>query len=220
MNVKSPLYGALISLCLWSGAVQASESLFQNIQQADSKAVETLIGQDASLLEVRDSRGNTPLLAAAQMNNVPLVKLLLAKGADPSAMNYKHRDILNAAVSVGNPEIARLALQAGADPTQVTSVYEGSALIYATHQAELEIMELLIAAGAPLDRVNNLGWTALLEAVILGDGGEDYVSAVRLLLAAGADRNISDKKGKTPLDHARDKGYQALITVLENSTDE
>lgn len=220
MNVKSPLCGALISLCLWSGVVQASDALFRNIEQADSSAVTALLEQDAALLEVRDSRGNTPLLAAAQMNSVPLVKLLLASGAAPSAMNYKHRDILNTAVSVSNPEIARLALQAGADPTQVTSVYEGSALIYATHQAELEIMQLLIAAGAPLDRVNNLGWTALLEAVILGDGGEDYVSAVRLLLAAGADRNIADKKGKTPLDHARDKGYQTLITVLQTPVKE
>ena len=220
MNVKSPLCGALISLCLWAGAAQGSESLFRNIEQADGNAVAAMLEQDQSLLETRDSRGNTPLLAAAQINSVPLVKLLLASGAAPSAMNYKHRDILNIAVSVSNPEIARLALQAGADPTQITSVYEGSALIYATHQAELEIMQLLIAAGAPLDRVNNLGWTALLEAVILGDGGEAYVRAVRVLLAAGADRNIADKKGKTPLDHARDKSYQALITVLENPVNE
>ncbi len=135
-------------------------------------------------------------------------------------MNHKHRDILNIAISVRNPEIARLALQAGADPTLVTSVYQGSALIYATHQAQLEIIQMLITAGAPLNRVNNLGWTALLEAAILGDGSEDYASAVKLLLDAGADKSIVDKKGKTPLDHARDKGHQLLIELLDKPAGE
>ncbi len=215
MDVKKTLWSTVIGLCLWSSVSQGNEQIFSSISEADQRAVEVLVEQDATLLEARDSLGNTPLLAAAQMNNVPLVKLLLAEGAQVNALNYKQRDILNIAVSVKNPEIARQAIQAGADPTLITSVYEGSALIYATHQAELVTMQLLIAAGAPLDRVNNLGWTALLEAVILGDGSDKYVSAVQILLSAGADQDIADKKGRTPLDHARAKGYHSLAEVLD-----
>lgn len=209
-----------VGICLWANVGLADETFFRSIQQADLNTAEAILQKDASVLEARDKSGYTPLLTAAQQNNLPMMKLLLEQGANVNAMNHKRRDILNIAISVRNPEIARLALQAGADPTLVTSVYQGSALIYATHQAELEIMQMLIAAGAPLNRVNNLGWTALLEAAILGDGGENYASAVKLLLEAGADKNIADKKGKTPLNHAQDKGHQLLIELLDDSVEQ
>ncbi len=70
-------------------------------------------------------------------------------------------------------------------------------------------------AGAPLDHVNNLGWTALIEAVILGDGGKRHVETVRALLAAGANRNLADTQGVTPLRHARARGYTAMVALLE-----
>ena len=62
--------------------------------------------------------------------------------------------------------------------------------------------------------MNNLGWTALLEAVILGDGGEAHTEIVRLLLAAGADRSIADRDGVTALEHARERGYDAMVALL------
>ena len=76
------------------------------------------------------------------------------------------------------------------------------------------MVRALIEAGAPLDHVNNLGWTALIEAVILGDGGPDHVETVRALVGAGADRSIADRDGMTPLDHARRRGYTEMIAIL------
>ncbi len=58
------------------------------------------------------------------------------------------------------------------------------------------------------DHVNKLGWTALLEAVILGDGGKTHTEIVRLLVEAGANPNIADRDGVTPLAHAKKRGYR------------
>ncbi|MFD1733280.1 hypothetical protein ACFSC4_22260 [Deinococcus malanensis] len=46
-----------------------------------------------------------------------------------------------------------------------------------------------------MNHVNHLGWTALLEAVILGDGGKVHTEIVRELLIHGADRSIGDREG-------------------------
>jgi hypothetical protein len=66
-----------------------------------------------------------------------------------------------------------------------------------------------------VDHVNRLGWTALLEAVILGDGGPDHQRIVERLVDAGADRAIADEDGVTALEHARDRGYTEIVELLE-----
>ena len=81
----------------------------------------------------------------------------------------------------------------------------------------LIITPTLIAAGAPLDHINNLGWTALMEAVILGDGGRNHQQVVRLLLEAGADRSIADRNGVSTLAHARARSYSTIAVLLEQT---
>ena len=80
-------------------------------------------------------------------------------------------------------------------------------------------MRELIRAGAPLDHINNLGWTALIEAVILGNGGPRHSEAVRALLEAGANPKIADRNGTTPLQHARQRGYAQMVTLIEAAQD-
>jgi ankyrin repeat protein len=94
-------------------------------------------------------------------------------------------------------------------------LYDGTALIAAAHLGHDEVVRRLIAAGAPLDHVNNLGWTALLEAIILGDGGLHHQDVVRALLAARADPSIAGRDGITPLQHARAQGYTEIVELLE-----
>jgi ankyrin repeat protein len=63
-----------------------------------------------------------------------------------------------------------------------------------------------------LDHVNDLGWTALLEAVILGEGTARWQRIVKTLVAAGVDVSIPDKNGVTALEHAqRREEKQRLI---------
>jgi ankyrin repeat protein len=108
-----------------------------------------------------------------------------------------------------------LALALGASPRNVTSRYDGTALIAAAHLGHDGVVRALILAGAPLDHVNNLGWTALIEAVILGDGGPRHVATVRALVDAGARRGLADRQGTTALAHARQRRYDEIVRILE-----
>lgn len=214
MIVKNPVTHLCLLSCL-SMPVIADQSLFNTIAQGNVSQLQRWVQQSTNNLELADSRGDTLLLQAAKNNRLAMVELLLKAGADVNALNNQKRDVLNTAVSNKNVAMAKLALQYGADPTLVTSIYQGSALIYATHQGQVEIVELLIAAGAPLNRVNNLGWTALLEATILGDGGVAHQQIVDALLTAGADPTIQDREGRSPLDHAIARGHTALVKRLQ-----
>ena len=111
--------------------------------------------------------------------------------------------------------MVRLLIAGGANAGLITSPYDGTALIAAAHLGHVAVVEALIAGGAPLDHVNNLGWTALIEAIVLGDGGPDHLAIGRALLAAGADPNLADGSGQTPLALARGRGHAALAAALE-----
>jgi len=78
-------------------------------------------------------------------------------------------------------------------------------------------VRILLATAIDKDHVNRLGWTALLEAVILGDGGNAHTEIVRLLVEAGAKPDIADRDGVTPLGHARRRGYAAMVGILEGA---
>jgi ankyrin repeat protein len=111
--------------------------------------------------------------------------------------------------------MVRLAIELGGNPRAVTSRYDGTALIAAAHLGHDGVVKALIEAGAPLDHVNNLGWTALMEAVVLGDGSARYVAIAEALLAAGANKSIADRNGTTPLQHAERRRFQAMVAVLK-----
>ena len=174
-----------------------------------------LIAEGGADLEARDSNGRTPLHVAAFASRYDAVRTLIESGADPNAMDNQTYDILTIAAVANDLQMVDLALKLGASAKNITSPYDGTALIAAAHLGHVAVVERLIAGGAPLDHVNNLGWTALMEAVVLGDGGENYVKLVNALVAAGADKSISDINGVTPIWHARIRGYWKLAAILE-----
>lgn len=88
-------------------------------------------------------------------------------------------------------------------------------MIAAAHLGHHEVVAHLVAGGAPLDHVNNLGWTALMEAVVLGNGGSDHIKTVQILVDAGADKTIADRDGVSPLQHAKARGYAEIVSLLE-----
>jgi ankyrin repeat protein len=108
-----------------------------------------------------------------------------------------------------------LLLSLGANPGQTTSRYDGTALIAAAHLGHDEVVRRLIAAGAPLDHVNNLHWTALIESIVLGDGGPRHQRTLAALLDAGASVKLTDRQGNTPLQLAKARGYTAMVKLLE-----
>ena len=106
------------------------------------------------------------------------------------------------------------AIELGNDAGLMTSPYDGTALIAAAHLGHVVVVRRLIAAGAPLDHVNNLNWTALIEAVVLGDGGPAHTETVLALVEAGADRSITDRSGRTPLQLAEAYGFTEIADII------
>ena len=174
-------------------------------------------GMARANLEQRDRNGRTPLHVAAFLKQYAVARALLAAGANANALEAQKYDIVTIAAVANDVEMLKLALAAGASARNITSPYEGTALIAAAHLGHVDVVKTLIAAKAPLDHVNNLGWTALIEAVILGDGGRNHVAIVRALVEAGAKLDIPDRQGVTPLGHARRRGYAEMIAILDRA---
>ena len=113
----------------------------------------------------------------------------------------------------GYLEILRMTLSRGAD-LQSTNRYGGTALIPACERGHVAVAKTLMEAGVNVNHINRLGWTCLLEAIVLSDGGKPHQPIVRDVIAAGADVNLADKDGVTPLAHARQRNQQAVIEIL------
>jgi uncharacterized protein len=165
----------------------------------------------------RDDYERTALHVAAYRRQPDAMRALVAAGADANAMDRDHYDIVTIAAVADDVPTLKAALDIGGSAKNITSPYAGTALIAAAHLGHDEVVRVLIAAGAPLDHVNNLGWTAVIESIVLGDGGPRHVATLKALLDAGASVDITDRQGDRPLALARRRGYTAMVTLIETS---
>jgi len=167
--------------------------------------------------EAVDARRRTPLHVAVYRKQRDAARALLRLGADPNRLEIDRYDIITIAAVANDVPMLKIALEGGGNPKAVTSIYDGTALIAAAHLGHAEVVRTLIAAGAPLDHVNNLKWTALIESIVLGDGGRNHTETLRALVEAGANVNIADGNGATPLVLARGRGYRDMVAILEKA---
>lgn len=156
------------------------------------------------------------LLVATAHNHVESAKLLIEAGADVNAQDNTLDSPLLLAGAAGHLEILKLALKAGPN-FKAYNRYGGTALIPACERGHVEVVEELLNTEIDINHVNRHGWTALLEAIILGDGGPRQREIVRLLVHAGANVNLPDGEGVTPLQHARQKGLREIADRLESA---
>ena len=162
-----------------------------------------------------DSRGRHAVLAATQGGHEAAARLLIEHGADVNAQDDIQDSAFLLAGARGHTGILRAALGARPAPDfKRLNRYGGTALIPACHYGHVEAVRLLLGTPIDVNHVNRLGWTALLEAIILGDGGAAHTEIVRLLLAHAADPNRADAQGVSPLAHARQRAQTRIVSLL------
>ena len=218
----------VLSVCLLGGTAQSLQaqtapnddevSAYRGLHAAvaDQKldAVKRLIAGGVNL-NAADPHGRTPLMIAGYRRDLAAARLLIKAGADLNALDVERYDLITIAAVADHVEMVKLAIASGGSPRLTTSPYDGTALIAAAHLGHVEVVQALIDGGAPLDHINNLQWTALIEAIVLGDGGKRHVACLRALVKAGANVNIPDGTGVTPLGLARQNGYAEMVRILE-----
>ncbi|MEO7243955.1 MAG: ankyrin repeat domain-containing protein [Rubrivivax sp.] len=223
----NPLRIALLALALCAAASPAAaqvppspadiagySGLHAAAQQGNVAAIKRLAGASHSAREARDPHGRTPLHVATFARQRDAVRALIEAGADSAAFENGRYDAVTIAAVADDEETLRVLLALGASAKLVTSRYDGTALIAAAHLGHDGVVRQLIAAGAPLDHVNNLHWTALIEAIVLGDGGARHQQTLQALLEAGADTRLADREGRTPLQLAKGRAYEPMVRAL------
>jgi hypothetical protein len=190
--------------------------LFAAAARGDAAQIKALIAKGEKP-DVRDAYRRTPLHVAAYGTHHEAMRALVTAGAAPNALERDRYDIVTIAAVANDVPTLKVALALGASAKNVTSRYDGTALIAAAHLGHAEIVQTLIRAGAPLDHVNNLGWTALIESIVLGDGGPRHAATLKALIEAGANVNLADRNGQTPLALARGRGYGAMMKLLQQA---
>jgi uncharacterized protein len=194
--------------------VLAYEGLHKAAWHGDLPRLKALVASGANL-DARDAKGRTPLHVATYARQREAIKLLAKAGANIDLLEDDRYDAVTIASVADDAATLALLLSLDARPGQVTSRYDGTALIAAAHLGHDEVVRRLIAAGAPLDHVNNLHWTAVIESIVLGDGGPRHQRTLAALLDAGASVKLTDRQGNTPLQLAKARGYTAMVKLLE-----
>ncbi|GLF95695.1 ankyrin repeat domain-containing protein [Streptomyces yaizuensis] len=185
-------------------------------ERGDDAGVRAALAAGADV-GARDAELRTPLLLAALGDHVQAARTLVAAGADPNAQDRRHDSAWLVTGVTGSVAMMRVLLPGGPD-VRLRNRFGGVSVIPASERGHVAYVRAVLAeTDIEVDHVNDLGWTALLEAVILGDGGPAHQEVVRLLLAAGADRGLADKDGVTPLTHAERRGFTELAELLRSA---
>ncbi|MFD7527065.1 ankyrin repeat domain-containing protein [Streptomyces sp. NPDC059849] len=190
--------------------------LLDAARTGDTHRVRSAI-EGGARVDCRDEELRTPLLLAVHGDHVEAARLLVGAGADPDAQDRREESPWLATGVTGSVRMLHVLLPAGPD-LKLRNRFGGIALIPASERGHAAyVRELLRATDIDVDHVNRLGWTALLEAVILGDGGRAHQEVIELLLAAGANVDLPDGEGTTALEHAERRGFADIAARLRDA---
>ncbi|MGW5396808.1 ankyrin repeat domain-containing protein [Streptomyces sp. NPDC003952] len=191
----------------------ADRTLLAAADTGDADAVSAALAAGADI-EAHDEHRRTPLLLASLGDHVAAAEVLVAAGADPDAQDDRDDSPWLVTGVTGSVRMMRTLLPARPDLT-LRNRFGGIALIPAAERGHVDyVRALLRETDIDVDHVNRLGWTALLEAVILGDGGRAHQEIVELLIAAGATPHLPDGDGVTALEHAEHRGFTRIADLL------
>ncbi len=190
----------------------ATRRLHAAAEDGDATAAALALRSGADL-EARDSRGRTALLLAVTKDHLAAARLLINLGADPDALDDRHDTPWLVTGVTGSVAMAEVLLPANPN-LRIRNRFGGVSIIPASERGHVDYVRRVVETDIDVNHVNDLGWTALLEAVILGDGSKRYQDIVKILLDAGADRGLADRNGVTALAHAERRGHDAIAALL------
>lgn len=207
---------ALAQVAPSAAEAAAYSGLHAAAHKGDLAKLQRLIASGAAL-NATDGHGRTPLHVASFARQREAIRALAKAGADLDLLENDRYDAVTIASVADDEATLKALLELGASAKQVTSRYDGTALIAAAHLGHDGVVRQLIAAGAPLDHVNNLHWTAVIESIVLGDGGARHQATLKALIDAGANLQLADRSGQTPLALAKARGFTAMVALLEKA---
>ncbi|WGL55895.1 ankyrin repeat domain-containing protein [Kluyvera intermedia] len=182
-------------------------------QQGELAKLKSCLRQGVDINAV-NRQGQTAITLASLNKKYDCVATLIDAGAD---INKQDQTCLNPFLICclnNDLTLLRLILPARPGLNRLTR-FGGVGLTPACEKGHLDIVqELLHRTAINLNHTNFVGWTPLLEAIVLNDGGETQQAIVALLLEHGASPHMTDKYGKTPLELAREKGFEEIAQLL------
>lgn len=196
-----------------SQSADPGRAMLKAAARGDVESLKRLISSGTSL-ESANAAGETPLLLVVKNNHLPAAAFLIDARSNIKAQAANKDSPWLLAGALGRTQMLRHMIPKGPD-FSLRNRFGGNALIPVCERAHVETVKLLLTTKIDVNHVNNLGWTCLLEIVILGDGGARHVEVANLVLAAGADPNIADKDGVLPLTHARAKRQAEIARLIE-----
>jgi ankyrin repeat protein len=178
--------------------IAAYAGLHAAAANGDAAEIARLAAAGANL-NARDSHGRTPLMVAAHGRHVAAAKALIDAKADLNLLDAQAYDVITIAAVADDVSMLELALASGGNARAITSPYKGTALIAAAHLGHAKVVE------------------ALIEAIVLGDGGPRHQATIEALVKGGANLNLADGQGVRPLSLARSRGYRRVAEMLERA---
>lgn len=190
----------------------ATEALLTAAASGDGNKVAAALAAGAPI-ESRDDDRRTPLLLASLNDRVEVARLLVALGADPDAQDDRQDSAWLVTGVTGSVAMLETLLPANPDLT-LRNRFGGISVIPASERGHVDYVRRVVKTKINLNHINNLGWTALLEAIILGKGTQQWQDIVKALITAGANPTLPDAEGVTPLQHAESHGYNEIAKTL------
>ena len=196
-------------------AIMDNQKLIKAVVNNDTTFVVSALKQGANV-NITDAENRSLLLIATNHYYFEMAKILVQHGADVNQQANNMDSAFLYAGATGHTELLKLFIANGAR-FDIFNRYNGSALIPACERGHVETVRLLAnTKDFPINHINRLGWTGLMEAVILGDGSVKYQQIVQILKDAGADLHIPDHDGVTPLQHAERRGFDEIVKIIKS----
>lgn len=211
----------IFSSCASADDQQSKETIIQQenimelVSKNDLEGVKKALANGANV-NTQDKSKRNLLLVATVNKQVSMAKLLVENGADVNRQADNLDSAFLYAGASGQTELVKLYLANGAR-FDIFNRYNGTALIPACERGHVETVRVLAhTKNYPIYHVNRLGWTALMEAVVLGDGSKKFQEIIQILKEAGANLQNPDNNGVTALQHAKKRGFTEIVKILSN----